>query len=250
MKTLFVLFAFFVAIPLRADGPLGAPVGNHLISGGQANVAAHKARMAAEIARKQNVAQAGPSFGTLIVGKVIQVVPAGLLVDVTPRSYNYSGEFKTVMLVNYPGQAGAVDGDTVSVNAALAGRYQYTAVSGGLRTIEKYDVKEYQRLLAEQARRDLEWTQHREKLAAEAIIREEERRMADAPRILAYQQQQASNGYPSFQFILGKRYLTGDGVETNLALARHWLSAASTNGESQAARLLQQVTELNRSQQR
>ncbi len=72
----------------------------------------------------------------------------------------------------------------------------------------------------------------------------------EAERILAYQLQRASNGYPSFQLELGKKYLRGDGVETNLALARHWLQAACTNGESQASNLLRQITELNRSKPR
>lgn len=69
---------------------------------------------------------------------------------------------------------------------------------------------------------------------------ERERKLM-APKVLAYQSQQASNGSPSFQLILGKRYLTGDGVETNLALARHWLQSACTNGEPQATNLLTQI---------
>lgn len=60
-------------------------------------------------------------------------------------------------------------------------------------------------------------------------------------RIFTFRLQQASNGSPSFQFEVGKQYLTGDGVETNLALARHWLQAACTNGESQASNLLMQA---------
>jgi hypothetical protein len=59
-----------------------------------------------------------------------------------------------------------------------------------------------------------------------------------ASRVIAFQTQQAEKGLGSFQLSLGKRYLTGDGVKTNLALALRWLEAASTNGEAQASNLL------------
>lgn len=64
---------------------------------------------------------------------------------------------------------------------------------------------------------------------------------AETLRILTYQLSQASNGLPSFQLLMGKRYLTGEGVETNLALARHWLNAACTNGEPIATNLLSRL---------
>jgi hypothetical protein len=68
------------------------------------------------------------------------------------------------------------------------------------------------------------------------------KRERETLRILSYQHQQASNGYASFQLELGRRYLRGDGVETNLTLARHWLQSACTNGEPQATNLLQQLS--------
>jgi len=74
--------------------------------------------------------------------------------------------------------------------------------------------------------------------AAKERIRQSNEKTA---RVVTYQQQQAEKGMPSFQLELGRRYLRGDGVETNLALARHWLHAASTNGESQATNLLKQI---------
>ncbi len=66
-------------------------------------------------------------------------------------------------------------------------------------------------------------------------------RSAMTARTVAYQFAQASNGLPSFQIELGKRFMRGDGVETNLALARHWLQSACTNGESEATNLLRQI---------
>jgi hypothetical protein len=67
------------------------------------------------------------------------------------------------------------------------------------------------------------------------------KQQAAKQRIVDYQHQQASNGFPSFQLEMAKRYLRGDGVETNLALARHWLQAACTNGEPVATNLLSQL---------
>lgn len=57
-------------------------------------------------------------------------------------------------------------------------------------------------------------------------------------KVVTYQLNQASNGYPSFQIEVAKRYLDGNGVEANRDLAIHWLRAACTNGEAQASNLL------------
>lgn len=57
-------------------------------------------------------------------------------------------------------------------------------------------------------------------------------------RVIAYQFAQASNGLPSFQTEVAKRYLNGDGLEKNMTLARHWLNSACTNRDSQASNLL------------
>lgn len=89
-------------------------------------------------------------------------------------------------------------------------------------------------------------TEENERLRIEHMQAVEEARMRpireQESKILAYQLDRASNGYPSYQVLIGKRYLTGDGVETNLALARHWLQSACTNGEPQATNLLIQLS--------
>ena len=54
-------------------------------------------------------------------------------------------------------------------------------------------------------------------------------------KVLENQKRLAEKGYPSSQFDLGMRYLTGDGVEKDLGLARQWLEKAAQNGHSQAA---------------
>lgn len=50
-------------------------------------------------------------------------------------------------------------------------------------------------------------------------------------RTIAFQEKQASEGAPTAQYDLGMRYLRGDGVPQNAALALKWLklSAAQTN---------------------
>ena len=82
-----------------------------------------------------------------------------------------------------------------------------------------------------------------EKAAKEKASKEARQKSTNAAmaRVVAYQHQQASNGYPSFQFELGKRYLVGDGVETNRSLAIHWLKSACTNGSSEATNLLSKL---------
>lgn len=66
----------------------------------------------------------------------------------------------------------------------------------------------------------------------------DEQKRATQSKVIAYQLSQASNGYPSFQYEIGKRFLNGDGVEANRDLALHWLRAACTNGNEQASNLL------------
>jgi TPR repeat protein len=59
-------------------------------------------------------------------------------------------------------------------------------------------------------------------------------------KVLEYQKQRAESGAPSAQYDLGMRYLDGDGVEKDPELGRKWLEAAAKNGNSQAAKKLEQ----------
>lgn len=62
-------------------------------------------------------------------------------------------------------------------------------------------------------------------------------------KTVEFQTQRAENGSATAQYDLGVRYLTGDGVQTNLDLARKWLtlSAAQTNHQA-----MQKLVELDR----
>jgi hypothetical protein len=67
----------------------------------------------------------------VLEGKIFEVVPDGVLV-----SENRSG---LIFLKNYSSQKRVVDGDEIRVLGVRSGRYSYTSVSGGTRTIPKMD---------------------------------------------------------------------------------------------------------------
>ncbi len=63
-------------------------------------------------------------------------------------------------------------------------------------------------------------------------------------RTVEFQKKRAEGGSPSAQYDLGVRYITGDGVEKNLATARKWITAASTNGHYYASKKLIELTKI------
>jgi TPR repeat protein len=63
-------------------------------------------------------------------------------------------------------------------------------------------------------------------------------------RLVRWQHELATNGSAYAQYELGLRYLKGDGVPTNQLLAAHWLRAASTNGNDEAAKALNALSTL------
>jgi hypothetical protein len=63
-------------------------------------------------------------------------------------------------------------------------------------------------------------------------------------RTVEFQKQHAAQGSESAQYELGLRYLKGDGVEKDEALARKWLTVASKNGYSPATRKLAELDAL------
>jgi TPR repeat protein len=129
------------------------------------------------------------------------------------------------------------------VRLALAA---YDATNGLAEANAERAGKEYQ---AELSRQMAEATAKRQQEIALAQLQEQADRTAEIlkakhereQKLITYQMDRASNGLPSFQLIIGQRYLRGDGVETNLALARHWLQSAATNGEPIATNLLSQL---------
>ena len=93
------------------------------------------------------------------------------------------------------------------------------------------------------ARLEAERIKNEEKPAQKAkdkVERESPSRVRQA-KIAAYQLAQASNGSPSFQIEVAKRYMRGDGLPLDKQLARYWLASACTNHESQATNLLKEL---------
>lgn len=60
-------------------------------------------------------------------------------------------------------------------------------------------------------------------------------------KTIEFQKKRAEAGSPTSQYDLGMRYLNGDGLEKNPELAKKWLKAAATNGNSQAVKQLEEL---------
>ncbi|MEO6182402.1 MAG: hypothetical protein ABIP71_04780 [Verrucomicrobiota bacterium] len=60
-------------------------------------------------------------------------------------------------------------------------------------------------------------------------------------KTIEFQKKKAEEGAPSAQYDLGMRYLDGDGLEKDLTLAKKWLTASATNGNSQAVKKLESL---------
>jgi TPR repeat protein len=63
-------------------------------------------------------------------------------------------------------------------------------------------------------------------------------------RTIEFQTKRAEEGSTTAQFDLAKRYMTGDGLEKNLAEARRWFEAAAKQGHPGAAARLEEVKKL------
>lgn len=61
-------------------------------------------------------------------------------------------------------------------------------------------------------------------------------------KVIEFQQQRAEKGSPTSQYDLGMRYLTGDGLEPDLQLAKKWLGAAARQGHKMAAKRLEEIS--------
>lgn len=167
---------------------------------------------------------------SVISGKILQVLPDGVLVD--------RGQYASIVrLDNYRALGRVFDGASVYCLAKESGTYHYQNVRSAASTVQRYDFGIPLNADAIHRRDQLVGDQQAA-LALERRRVDAQRAQENLPRIIAYQHQQASNGYPSFQLELGKRYLRGDGVPTNIVLAAHWLHSACTNHSSEASNLL------------
>ena len=190
-----------------------------------------------------------PEF-RFVHGRVLSVAKEGVLIN-EYESEDFSFEKGTTLLFvrNYPFQV--VDDDRVALFAVDDGVYQYTSAVGAIKTVSAVNYgnlvsgEESAKLLADQkaeekrAKEIADAERHAKKLIAEYAERgAREKRNAAAIQFI---KERAASGSGVFQLRLAEKYIAGEGVETNLALARLWLLAACTNGESQASNLLHKL---------
>jgi len=64
---------------------------------------------------------------------------------------------------------------------------------------------------------------------------------AAVKRVVEFQKKRAEAGSATAQYDLAMRYLKGDGVEKDLALAKKWLQAAAKNGHTLAPKKLEEL---------
>mgnify|MGYP001189954148 CR=1 FL=1 len=74
--------------------------------------------------------------------------------------------------------------------------------------------------------------------------KERQRKEAALKNSIEFLKKRAEAGSPSAQYELGKRYMTGDGVEKDFALARKWLEASAKQGEENAKLKLSELDKL------
>lgn len=74
--------------------------------------------------------------------------------------------------------------------------------------------------------------------------KEQQRKEAALKNAIEFLKKRAEAGSASAQYELGKRYMTGDGIEKDLALARKWLEASAKQGEENAKLKLSELDKL------
>ncbi len=177
-----------------------------------------------------------------ILGRAIQVLDGGLVVQCFERSYEAAG--KTVFITNYVGEKSVVDGDLIAALAFQHGRQQYRDRAGAKRTVEMWDCgglvpgKMAAEVIA--AKRDLqaEEAEARAKKLAELAAA---KKLANEKFAVQQLQTSAEGGSHHSQYALGMRYLAGRGVETNRDLAIEWLRKAARNGSESASNELNKI---------
>ena len=120
-------------------------------------------------------------------------------------------EYVTVYLLNPPAVNVGNSIDAVAVPTSNKGFWDCGAPFSG----NQFDFKYIYRVLPDRIKRERQFSP-------------EEIRAADLV-LFSNQLQDASNNIAYCQFEVGKRYLTGRSVETNISLGLHWIKAAASN---------------------
>lgn len=100
--------------------------------------------------------------------------------------------------------------------------YQYNTVGGSTKSIRRFDC-------------GIVLTSAPVVLRAEPVrVLSPEEKLAQNDRVLKYQMENAEKGLPSFQVIMGRRHLTGDGVPRDPVKAREFFDKAAAQGDTDA----------------
>lgn len=163
-------------------------------------------------------------------GKVISTIDGGVIV------YD---RFDQTAFLEMPSSLSEVyvDGKNVNAVAAKVGIYQYTSVTGALRTVDRYaygqlDHAAYDAAVEKVDRAVAKREQRIKEAHAEAAAQKQNRLNEADRKALEFQIKRAESGSASAQYDLALRYLEGKGVEVDTAKARLWLqkSAAQDYG--------------------
>lgn len=219
VAVLLVSFSACVALAQRqGQNQIGAVVGTELRDSINANFMqrawAMKQWRVVE-GRTNNLTDPGWAY---IQGTVAQNTYNGLHV--------YTGS-ERILIANAPATA---DDQPFQGWAKEVGLHSYSTVGGSSSTIRKFDYG-----VPVQP-------------PAQPVIREApprpltiEEQAAQGERILKYQFAEAEKGLPSFQYIVGRRYLNGDGVTQSVAQAKIWFNKAAEQGNTDARAALEKL---------
>jgi hypothetical protein len=185
--------------------------------------------------------------------EVIQVIRSNAFLFSLPN------ENKIFMVTNYPSTARLIDRQEVGFWARETGIFEYETVLGARSRIIKFDcgceptaqekdaAQSKLERQEEEARKEARMKEEKEHERLRAIRDREaaeksKRDQALKEKVIAFQREQATKGFPSFQYELGLRYLIGDGVEKNEVAAKGWLKLAAAQGHKQAAEKLKELS--------
>jgi TPR repeat protein len=177
----------------------------------------------------------------ILVSHVVdQVLPDGILVHEVRFNGAIGGsvEDKQCFITNYPAIQTVSDNQKIHFLAMRTGNYHYKDTSGAMRTVPMYDCGIPYNAQAVNAILHPPLTPEQKEAQAQARAA---KKLAAQQAIIQNYTTKADGGDGFAQYRIGEIYFRGEGVETNLVYARHYLSMAVTNGYPEATNYLNQI---------
>jgi TPR repeat protein len=187
-----------------------------------------------------------PKEARWISGEVEGVYNKSGRIRVMIQGNTDSADFgKMIILQSYPDTSALAVGETTKIYARQIGTIMGVNRDGTDANGEVLELWEYVDRDAEMRELDLEIERHAqiqkaiaEKQKAIAKQKAAEKTFLVQSNVIRWLQPLATNGDASAQCSLGEHYLTGNGCETNRALAIKWLTTAAGNGDMEASNTL------------